>query len=404
MTTQENVALLQEMLTCDGNIYTWRYDGEGQLLNSNCPQEALLDTTFSLLGCKELVFAALNEQDAPVLCGTAVGLVWGASCEKLNGKVMQVYVIGPVQITDATISGIERALKHYSSLNISLAWKNEFLNAMKTLPFVSNMIFTRYTMQLHYGVTARKVNTSEVVWCGRPSLAEGGTQPVEKDRNAVWHTEQALLRMVRDGDLNYQQALHASSLISNGVPLQTGDPLRQLKTSLTVFISLCTRASIEGGLSPEQAYSLGDSYIQSVENSASLTDMAPIANMMYEDFIRRVHSCRTNPQVSRQVQKCCNYIEAHLEEKLSVPLLARQVGYTEYYLSRKFKAEMNCSITNYIKFARMERAKLLLTTTENSVQDIADRLNFGTRSYFTECFHKVVGHSPVEYRSQNKRI
>ena len=34
--------------------------------------------------------------------------------------------------------------------------------------------------------------------------------------------------------------------------------------------------------------------------------------MMYDDFIRRVHKHRTNPNLSRQIQKCVDYIEMNL--------------------------------------------------------------------------------------------
>ncbi len=31
--------------------------------------------------------------------------------------------------------------------------------------------------------------------------------------------------------------------------------------------------------------------------------------MMYDDFIRRVHKHRTNPNLSRQIKKCVDYID-----------------------------------------------------------------------------------------------
>ena len=64
-----------------------------------------------------------------------------------------------------------------------------------------------------------------------------------------------MLQMVRTGDLNYKQALSNCMSISAGVPVQSSDVLRQSKTSIIVFTSLVCRAAIEGGLSPEEAYS-----------------------------------------------------------------------------------------------------------------------------------------------------
>lgn len=132
--------------------------------------------------------------------------------------------------------------------------------------------------------------------------------------------EQGLLQMVRTGDLNYKQALSASMGISAGVPVRSDDVLRQSKTSIIVFTSLVCRAAIEGGLSPEESYALGDNYIQSAENAKTMDDLDPLALIMYDDFVRRVHKCRTNPNLSQQVQKCVDYIEMHLEEKSAPPI------------------------------------------------------------------------------------
>ena len=61
---------------------------------------------------------------------------------------------------------------------------------------------------------------------------------------------------------------------------------------------------------------------------------------------------------------------------------------------------MHTSLTNYIKYVRIERAKLLLPATGLSLQEIADRLHFCSRSYFGKVFHEVVGCSPLEYRQK----
>ena len=63
---------------------------------------------------------------------------------------------------------------------------------------------------------------------------------------------------------------------------------RQSKTNIIVFTSLVCRAAIEGGLSPEEAYALGDSYIQSAENAKTLDDLEPVSYT----HLRKAHSIR----------------------------------------------------------------------------------------------------------------
>ena len=399
----EKVGLFQDMLACEGNVYTWCYDVDGQLLHSNCPHEMLLDTAFSLLGCKKMVYEQAKQYDEAIMPGTSLGLMWAAAFEKAEGKLQKVYVIGPVFAADASFAGIESALKHYDSLGTSISWKNEFVKVMETLPVVPHLIFTRYTMMLHFCVTGLKISSSDVFRSDSAVLADG-QDTLPRDRHKIWQNEQVLLRMVREGDLNYKNAMDSAQMLSNGVPVNTGDPLRQAKDSVIVFVSLCTRAAIEGGLSPEQSYSLGDAYIQSVEEAKTFSDVAPISGVMYADFVHRVRKCRTNPNVTRQIQNCLDYIELHVEESFKLKDLAQYVGYSEYYLSRKFKEEVGYTVSDYTKFVKIERAKMLLISTEDSVQSIAERLDFCSRSYFGSVFGKVVGCSPVEYRSQNKKI
>ena len=122
---------------------------------------------------------------------------------------------------------------------------------------------------------------------------------------------------------------------------------------------------------------------------------------MQADFIGRVHRCRTS-HLSRPVQACCEYIGLHLEDKLTLEHLAQQVGYTEYYLSKKFKREVGLTPNEYIRKARLERAALLLRTTQEDVQEISERLQFCSQSYFADHFRRLFSVSPTEYRQQKK--
>jgi len=157
---------------------------------------------------------------------------------------------------------------------------------------------------------------------------------------------------------------------------------------------------MEGGLSPEVAYPLGDSYIQSVENCQDSGELSALASAMYHDFVYRVHHLRTNPNYSHAIQKCCDYIELSLDRKIRTADLAALVGYSEYYLTEKFKKETGQSVSSYTKFARVERAKAMLVSTDMTVQQIADRLAFSTPNYFIQCFRETTGYTPAQYRKK----
>ena len=77
------------------------------------------------------------------------------------------------------------------------------------------------------------------------------------------------------------------------------------------------------------------------------------------------------------------------------------MGYTEYYLTHKFKEETGFCINDYVKNVKIERAKVLLKSTQMSVQEISEELAFGTRNYFTRIFTEIVGYTPIQFREKN---
>ena len=91
----------------------------------------------------------------------------------------------------------------------------------------------------------------------------------------------------------------------------------------------------------------------------------------------------------------------NLNRNIRAQELADLIGYSVTYFTRRFREETGFGISDYVKAARIERAKILLGTTDDSVQDISDKLGFTTRNYFTKCFREITGMTPIEYR--NKR-
>lgn len=402
MDIEQNMALYKELVRCGTELSVWCYDAQGQMISSNCAQEPVFSTAFSVFGAQEKMLAHAQENANPVLLGTALGITWGAAFVQENGRMKYAYVLGPVFFSDVSMRQVENGFAAYNSLELSVAWKMHFIEALQAVPVSHNILFTRYLLMLHFCLTGEHLLASDLSMSAErlPAPAEKPqtAETHKRDRHKVWTAEQALLHMVRTGDLNYRDALNNSMLISNGVPIKGRDLLRQYKTSVIVFCSIVCRAAVEGGLSPEEAYSLGDFYIQSVENAANMDEINAVPTVMYDDFIHRVHKCRTNPKLSAPVQKCIDYIEMHLNERVRAADLAAMAGYSEYYITHKFHEETHFFINDYIKFAKIERAKVLLLSTEQSTQEIADSLGFATRSYFSRCFRQIAGKTPTEYR------
>lgn len=93
-----------------------------------------------------------------------------------------------------------------------------------------------------------------------------------------------------------------------------------------------------------------------------------------------------------------DFLNKHFRESLSIPELSKRFGYSEAYLCRKFKKITGMTITNYITITRLEHAKVLLTTTDRTIGDIAYRCGFNDFTYFSHCFKKHFNVSPAAFR------
>lgn len=90
-------------------------------------------------------------------------------------------------------------------------------------------------------------------------------------------------------------------------------------------------------------------------------------------------------------------------EELSISEIALKCGISESGLRRKFKEIVGVSPREYRMSMKLNRAKYLLESTDMSVSDISDSLNFYDSAYFCKTFKSHTGVTPMEY-SKNKSL
>ncbi|MDO4284629.1 MAG: AraC family transcriptional regulator [Eubacteriales bacterium] len=408
MDVVQNMRLFEEQITCGLAVYTWQYDAAMNLLHTNCPRAALLDEAFGLLGGKQTALEYAPRAERPVIISTGIGLLWAADCDKTQGELRSIYVIGPFFSTDVTILGVENIFRRYkenpaAAQAIHSATLREITELINEIPVLLHSLLVQYALMLHYCVTGQKLMTTDVVYPNAQTLFTE-SDPVPKEAGALLRTEQRLLDLVRTGSLHYRKEFQNAAMISSGMRLDGVDSLRMAKISVTVFASLCARAAIEGGLLPEAAHTLGNACIVSVEKSRTVSEVAACAFAMYSDFVERVHRCRADANLSPQIRSVCDYIELNVEKPLTTRELADRFGYADYYLTRKFRSETGVTLSEYIQRARIEEARRLLATTDCGIQTISERLQFSTRSYFGVVFRRYTGMAPAEYREKERMI
>jgi signal transduction histidine kinase/DNA-binding response OmpR family regulator len=87
------------------------------------------------------------------------------------------------------------------------------------------------------------------------------------------------------------------------------------------------------------------------------------------------------------------------EDDFSVPDLCREIGISQSQLYRKVKALTNRSIAAYIRTIRLQKGKVLLETTTQTVSEIAYQVGFKDPLYFSKTFSQEFGFPPSQIRS-----
>lgn len=100
------------------------------------------------------------------------------------------------------------------------------------------------------------------------------------------------------------------------------------------------------------------------------------------------------------VAELVDFINAHLNEDLSLERLAHEVNYSEYYICRIFKKITNYTLTNYIIEKRISKAAYFLKG-DLPISKVAENVGFNNYSYFYKTFRKMMGTSPVDYRASH---
>lgn len=398
MNLEQKLVFFRELMRCGHELYHSVLAPDLTVVSTSCPFSAHIPALLSLDEEGAESFSLLAESGTPVIITSHADLLWVLDFEKREGALAAFHLIGPVFLEDIAMHRLEAAV---SDLGISGGEKRELVQQFSALPIMPINHWMDYGLMLHYCLCGEHLDSDNFRFLDRKASSSGAPEKQQpSSSHGTWAMEQELLRLIEEGNLDYRT--RASQLVGRGqmVPLGGGDTLRHVKNAVIIFTSLCARAAIRGGLSPEVSYTLADRTINSVESAGSFEEVASINSRMQDDFVQRVHDCRY-AGVSPLFQKLFQYLDTHLENTPSMPDIAEEMGYSVSYLAREFKKQTGQTMQQYLRQRRIELAKLALLSSNDSIQNICHSLGFSSQSYFTAEFRKAIGMTPTEYRQRN---
>jgi AraC-like DNA-binding protein len=98
------------------------------------------------------------------------------------------------------------------------------------------------------------------------------------------------------------------------------------------------------------------------------------------------------------INKALDFLNEKYGEKISIHDLASSAGCSVSHFSRLFKHETGIAPSDYVMKVRLDCAKRMLRTDEDSVTQIGLACGFNSSAYFSHCFSRAFGVSPSDYR------
>lgn len=103
-------------------------------------------------------------------------------------------------------------------------------------------------------------------------------------------------------------------------------------------------------------------------------------------------------RLSPAIRAAVIYINENYQKKIFLSDIARAVFMNHTYLSQKFKKEVGLSIPKYLEQVRINKALLLLQSSDYSISEVAEQVGFSNQNYFSKVFKGITGNSPMKYK------
>jgi transcriptional regulator GlxA family with amidase domain len=108
-----------------------------------------------------------------------------------------------------------------------------------------------------------------------------------------------------------------------------------------------------------------------------------------------------NDKAIKQAQE---FIETHIQEKITIDELADLVALGRRSFERRFKVATNNSVLEYINRVKIESAKRSFETSRKNINEVMYDVGYTDTKAFRTIFKKITGLTPVEYRNKYNKM
>ncbi len=108
--------------------------------------------------------------------------------------------------------------------------------------------------------------------------------------------------------------------------------------------------------------------------------------------------------IREEINEICNYMEMHLDEKITIDYLCHKFYISPTTLKKYFRNIYGQPVYTWLSHKRMEKAAELLCYTSMTVLEIAQAVGYSSLSQFNVVFKKCYTCTPRQYRNRSDSI
>lgn len=140
--------------------------------------------------------------------------------------------------------------------------------------------------------------------------------------------------------------------------------------------------------------------LDSLENSGAKQDLSLHAHLLRDLMVQQKIEAFPAKEQDKRICFVLEYIRENLHQKLPLTELARLAGLSYPQFLRLFKESTDALPSDHILSLRLQKAKHLLSDTDQPIREIAAACGFENEFYFSNVFKKHTALSPTHFRRQ----
>lgn len=176
--------------------------------------------------------------------------------------------------------------------------------------------------------------------------------------------------------------------------------IQDKKNDLIIWNAIYTTEVVKNGVLKKYLHPIYNKFYDLIPTKKTLEDLQQLEIQMIDTYINLLIN---DIEVTDNfvINRILKHLHLNIESHVSLDKLSQDLNLSQGYISDCFKKHMGITIMNYAKKIRIERSKVLLLTTNESILEIALTLGFHDQSHFYKVFKSFTGMSPSKYRNTN---